>query len=422
MAEMDSYMSQLAIGPDKSYASTDLSSGFEVTLIQALAQLLAHRRLIGLVTGAATLLGLFYCLMLPPLYSATTRIMTPQQTQSSAAMLMTELANSGAGSLAAAASSGLGLKNPNDVYIGLLGSRSVGDALIRQFGLQDEYKTADMTATRKALTASTQMTSEKSGFLSITVIDKDRQRAAQIANAYTSQLRALTKSLAITEASQRRLFYEERLKEAKDSLISVELSFQQVQQNKGLVQLDAQAKTMIESLAELRAHVAAKQVEVEGLRSYSTEKNPDLQLAESQLNTLQAEQARMEQNGHGRGIAGLGFENVPSAGLEYLRAQHELQYRQALYDMLLKQLDAAKLDEAKEAAVIQVVDPAIAPDRKSSPKRLMIVLTFMIAGFVASCVYVRIVWWKGMLESAPDIVNALRDLKNAYRSRKPAEV
>jgi uncharacterized protein involved in exopolysaccharide biosynthesis len=342
--------------------------------------------------------------------------MTPQQTPSSAAMLMTQLANSGAGSLAAAAGSGFGLKNPNDVYIGLLGSRSIADALIQQFGLQGAYKTVDMTAARKTLAASTQMTSEKSGFLSITVTDRDRQRAAEIANAYTSQLRILTKTLAVTEASQRRLFYEEQLRQAKDSLVYAELAFQQVQQNKGLVQLDAQAKAMIEGLADLRAQIAAKQVDVQGLRSYSTEKNPDLQLAESQLSTLQAEQARMEQRNGGQGIAGLGLENVPSAGLEYLRAQHELQYRQALYDMLLKQLDAAKLDEAKDAAVIQVVEPAIAPDRKSSPKRLMIVLTFMIAGFIASCVLVRIVWWKNVLKSAPDIVNALAKLKSAYRS------
>lgn len=409
-------MSQPAPGASTASASADLSSGFEVTLIEALAQLVEHRRLIGIVTGAAMLLGLLYCLALPALYTATTKIMTPQQTPSSAAMLMTQLANSGAGSLAAAAGSGFGLKNPNDVYIGLLGSRSIADALIQQFGLQGAYKTVDMTAARKTLAASTQMTSEKSGFLSITVTDRDRQRAAEIANAYTSQLRILTKTLAVTEASQRRLFYEEQLRQAKDSLVYAELAFQQVQQNKGLVQLDAQAKAMIEGLADLRAQIAAKQVDVQGLRSYSTEKNPDLQLAESQLSTLQAEQARMEQRNGGQGIAGLGLENVPSAGLEYLRAQHELQYRQALYDMLLKQLDAAKLDEAKDAAVIQVVEPAIAPDRKSSPKRLMIVLTFMIAGFIASCVLVRIVWWKNVLKSAPDIVNALAKLKSAYRS------
>src|SRR6202034_1243746 len=113
----------------------------------------------------------------------------------------------------------------------------------------------------------------------------EKKRAAAMANAYTNELRLLTKTLAVTEASQRRLFYEDQLKQAKDALILAELAFQQVQQEKGLVQLDAQAKTMIESLAALRAQVAAKQVEVQALRSYSTERNPDLELAERELAT-----------------------------------------------------------------------------------------------------------------------------------------
>ena len=160
---------------------------------------------------------------------------------------------------------------------------------------------------------------------------------AAMANAYTDQLRILTKSLAVTEASQRRLFYEEQLTQVREALVAAELAFQQVQQQKGLIQLDAQAKAMIESLSVLRAQVAAKQVEVQALRSYSTEQNPDVQLAERELTSLQAEEASLEQRNHVPGIAGLGLGNVPAAGLEYLRAAHEFQYQQALYDMLMKQ-------------------------------------------------------------------------------------
>ena len=215
-----------------------------------------------------------------------------------------------------------------------------------------------MTKARKKLAGYTEVTSEKNGFITVSVTDKDKKRVAEMANAYTDQLRILTKTLAVTEASQRRLFYEEQLKQAKEALVAAELAFQQVQQQKGLVQLDAQAKAMIESLSALRAQVAAKQVEVQALRSYSTEQNPDVQLAERELTSLQAEEARLEQSNHAPGIAGLGLGNVPAAGLEYLRAAHELQYQQALYDMLMKQYDAAKLDESKEAAIIQVVEPA----------------------------------------------------------------
>ena len=96
----------------------------------------------------------------------------------------------------------------------------------------------------------------------------------------------------------------------------------------------------------------------------------------------------MEQRNHVPGIAGLGLGNVPAAGLEYLRAAHELQYQQALYDMLMKQYDAAKLDESKDAAIIQIVETAIEPDRKSSPKRMRIVLGAAITMFLLMCIFV----------------------------------
>jgi len=417
--EIDSNEAQRG-GNEESFPE-DLSSGFEVSLIDALTQLVRYKRLIAVVTGSATLLGLVYCLALPTLYTSTTKIMTPQQTQSSAALLMSQLTNSGAGSLAAA-TSGLGLKNPNDQYIGLLGSRPVADAIIRQFDLEAVYRSKDRTAARKTLANNTQLTTEKSGFLAVSVTDSDKQRAADIANAYTEQLRIVTKTLAVTEASQRRLFYEEQLKQAKDALVSAEVAFQQVQQEKGLVQLDAQARSIIEGLAALRERVAIKRVEVQGLRSYATEKNPNLQLAESQLASLEAEQAHLEQRGQSPGAGGLGLENVPSAGLEYLRAQHELQYRQALYDMLMKEYDAAKLDEAKDAAIIQVVEPAIAPNQKSSPHRMLILISFAMVGFLASCALVRLLWWAKVLQSAPRIAKALENLKRARVSQEPVEV
>ena len=220
-----------------------------------------------------------------------------------------------------------------------------------------------MTAARKGLAHFTKVVSEKNGFIAVSVTDKDRLRVAAMANAYPEELRILTKTLAVTEASQRRLFYEDQLKQAKDALLAAELDFQQVQQSKGLVQLDAQAKAMIESLALLHAQVAAREVEVQALRSYSTEHNPELELAESELSSLRAEAARLEQRNRPTGFAGLGLGDVPAAGMEYLRAEHEVKYRQAIFDLLLKQYDAAKLDEAKDAAIIQVVEPAIEPEQ-----------------------------------------------------------
>jgi uncharacterized protein involved in exopolysaccharide biosynthesis len=177
---------------------------------------------------------------------------------------------------------------------------------------------------------------------------------------------------------------------------------------------------MIESLAVLRAQVAAKQVEVQALRSYSTEQNPDVQLAEKELTSLQAEESSLEQSNHAPGIAGLGLGNVPAAGLEYLRAAHELQYQQALFDMLMKQYDAAKLDESKDAAIIQVVEPAIEPDRKSSPKRGLIVSLSLFVGFFAGCILALFLWWKELAQFNPITAKRFEELSYALRGPKSA--
>lgn len=385
-----------------------------ISLIQVLTHL-AHRKwFVAKVTGIATAVGLTLSLTLPVKYTAITKIMPPQQTQSSASILMNQLTNSGAVSLAAATGGGLGLKSPNDIYIGLLKSRPVADAIIQNLDLTQEYHANDMTANRNILAENTLVTSDQSGLIAISVTDRDKKRAAAIANAYTEQLRVITKNLAVTEASQRRLFYEEQLKRAKEDLIAAEYSFQQVQQKKGLIQLDTQAKAMIANLAVLRAQISAKEVELRVLRSYSTENNPDVQLAESQRSSLQQEAARLQQRSHSSGFSDLGLEDVPGAGLDYLRAEHELQYRQTLFDLLIKQYDVARLDEAKDAAVIQVVEPAISPDQRSSPHRAWIVLTLMILGFLGSCFYLFVGY---LARGNSDFHRSLNGLKSALANR-----
>jgi tyrosine-protein kinase Etk/Wzc len=398
--------------------STEASNqGLEFSLIDVLTQLAYRKRLIAKVTGVAVLIGLILCFTLPTKYTATTKIMTPQQSASAAA-LMSQLSSSGAGSLAALAGGGLSaLKDPNTLYVGLLSSRPVADAIIHKFNLDQVYHAKDMTAARKTLAEDTVVLSEKTGFISIAVTDRDKKRVAAMANAYPDQLRILTQTLAVTEASQRRLFYEEQMNQAKEALLSAELAFQQVQQKKGLVQPEDQAKAVIESIAALHAKVAAKQVEVEALRSYSTERSPELQIAESELSSLQAEASKLGQQSHSSSFGDFGLADVPGAGLEYLRAEHDAKYTQALFDLLMKQYDAARLDEAKEAAIIQVVEPAIEPDRKSAPKRAMILLISGILGLLAGCVSALFMWWKELLQYDPRLARQLSDFQGALTGR-----
>jgi tyrosine-protein kinase Etk/Wzc len=399
--------------PAVSDAPSTSGLGDEVSLIDILTQLARHKRLIAKVASFSLLAGLILSLVLPVRYTAITTLMPPQQAPSSASILTAQLTSTGTNSLAALAGGGFGLKNPNDLYVGLLQSRPIADSIIQEFGLAKVYHAKDMTAARTRLEGYTEITSEKNGFIAVSVTDKDKRRSAEMANAYTTGLRNLTKSLAVSEASQRRLFYENQVKQANESLVTAEIAFQHVQQTRGLVQLDAQAKTMIESLGALRAKVAAKEVELQGMRSYSTEHNPEVALAERELSSLQAEAGRLRQRNHSSGFADMGLEDIPGSGLEYLRAEHELKYRQAMFDLLIKQYDAARLDESKEAAVIQVVEPAIEPDRRSSPKRGLIVILFTFGGILAGCLWTFILLGNDLLKPDSKTTERLNNLRYA---------
>ncbi|MGO9339970.1 MAG: GumC family protein [Terracidiphilus sp.] len=412
MIEQDLYTSQSDADSEEVSSSGDNGKMFGVTVIDALTQLFSHKRLILIVTGASMLIGLVYGLVAPVEYTSAAIIMPPKQTSSTTSFLNSPI---GMGALADAAGGGLSLRDPNAIYLGLLRSRPIADVLIDKFGLAKVYHSRDMTAARKKLERNTVIKSEASSLISISVTDGDKKRAADIANAYTEQLRLLSKSISFTEASRRRLFFEEQLKGEKEVLIAAEVAFQQVQVNKGLVHLDSQANVIIGSLSELHGQIAAKEVELQALRSFSTEQNPDVQLVESELSTMREEADQMEQHSQPTGYSDMGLKDIPKAGLDYIRAARELQYQQAFFDVLLRQYEAAGLDETKEASTIQVVAPAIEADRESSPHRLLILLLFTIGGFLASCFFAR---WRYVSQSDPDLARALQNLKCTLTAQK----
>jgi capsule polysaccharide export protein KpsE/RkpR len=357
------------------------------------------------------LIGLIIGLVTPVRYTSITYLMPPKQTISANSFLsMTK----GMGSLLDVAGGGLGLRDPNAIYLGLLRSRPIADAIIEKFDLVKVYHAKDMTAAREKLAESTLIKSETSTLISLSVTDRDKKRAAEIANAYPEQLRTLTKSVSATEAS-RRLFYEEQVKNQKEALVAAAVAFQQIQQNKGMVQLDAQAQALIGGLARLRAEIELKQVELQTLRSYSTEHNPEVQLAERELSALQDEAAKKEQYSDPKSYSDLGMKDISKSGLDYIRAQKELQYQQLLFDQLLTQYQAAKLDEAQEAVVIQSVEPAIEADRASSPRRVLILVLFTFGGFCLSCLLAR---WRTVVQSDPELAQALQNLKGTITARQ----
>jgi uncharacterized protein involved in exopolysaccharide biosynthesis len=348
----------------------------EINLMDLLLVIAKHNRFIIKLTGSAALLAVVMALLMDNVYTAKTVILPPQQGASSASMVLGQLG--GLAGLAGAA----GLKNPNDLHIGMLKSRSVADSLIARFKLQQKFEAKTMDDTRKLLANGTDITAGKDGLINIEYSDKDPQFAATVANAYVDELDRFNSTLAVTEASQKRLFFEKQLKSTRDNLALAETGLKQSQEKSGLILPEKQGAAIIEAAATLRAQVAAKEVELQAMRAFATPQNPDYQRLQEVLIGLRVQLAKVERNSvQGKGDVMVPTGKLAETGLEYMRKMRELKYQETLFDLLSKQFEIAKIEEAKEAALIQVVDKALPPDKKSKPKRALIVILVTLMAF-----------------------------------------
>ena len=352
----------------------------EISLLDLLIVLAERKHIILWVTVTFAVVAAVISLILPKQYTASVALLPPQQNSSMGSAIASQLGN--LGGMAAFAGGGLGLKSPNDMYIAMLKSRTVEEAMVRHFGLVQEYKQKYISDACKVFEHHATIDgSGKDGLLHIAVQDPDPNRAAQLANGYVDQFRNLSEHLAITEASQRRLFFEQQLEQAKDNLANAEEALKETQQKTGLIQLDSQARALIESAATLRAQIAAKEVQIQSMRTFATGENAQLIQAEQELDGLRTQLARL--GGSENIDSGLMVPKgqVPEAGLEYVRKLRDVKYYETIFDILARQFEIAKLDEAKQGALVQVVDAAVPADRRSFPKRGMIVIAATAAGF-----------------------------------------
>jgi len=362
-------------------AEENASADDEVSLLDLLIVLAKHKRLVLGLPLVVAIAAAIVSLLLPNIYTGTTRILPPQQSASAATALLNQLGGA-AGVLAGATGGALGIRNSNDLYVGMLKSRTVADDLISRFDLGKTYDEARLSDIRKRLEKETTITSGKDGIIVIEVDDKDPKRAAEIANAYVDGLTKLTRVLAVTGASQRRLFFERQLVQAKDNLTAAEIGARQGFQKGGLAQVDAQGRSMIEVTARLRAQVSSKEVQLGAMRTFAAEGNPELQRTQQELEALRRELARIE--GSSPVNPGGRADASGNAGLNNLSRLRDVKYYEFLYELLAKQYELAKIDEAKDASVVQVMDKAMEPDRKSKPKRTLIVLlSIVVAGLIA---------------------------------------
>jgi tyrosine-protein kinase Etk/Wzc len=352
----------------------DASGEQETDLLEITTVLLRGKKTILTFMFVATALAVFLAyFVMKPTYTGIATFLPPQSAPGSA---VSQLASQ-LGSLSMIGGLGGGLKSPGDVYVGILKSRTIAEDLIKRFDLQKEYKAKLFSSAALALKArSSFVVGSKDTLITISVVDADPKRAADLANGYLDALYRQNGRLALTEASQRRLFFEQELEHEKNVLADAEVELKKTEEQTGLISVNGQAQVAIESIAQVRAQISSREIELGALRQAATDQNPEVVRVQTQIDGLKQQLQKLENDSGVRQFGNYlpATANVPELALEYVRKEREVKYREVLFELIAKQYEAARLDESRESPVLQVVDRAVVPDRKSGPPRTVIVL------------------------------------------------
>jgi tyrosine-protein kinase Etk/Wzc len=389
-------------------------AGIEFDLLDLLLAIAERKNTIILATLIGALITTGLVLLKHPVFTAKAVVLPPQQGQSSAGLL-TQLGNlaslTGLGSSAA--------KDPNDLYMAVLQSNTVEDGLIKRLNLMAAYKAKKLTEARFALAGSSKFVSEKGGMISITVKDEDPHRAAQIANAYVDELHDINSRLIIGEAGVRRNFFGQQLALEKDRLTDAEIALQQTEEKTGAISPIGQTGVVISQVASLQAQIIGREVQLDALRTSSTDQNPDVIRMNNEIAGMREQIRGLEsvQKGRKPGDISLTSRSLPADQVAFLRMQRDVQYHTLIFDLIARQFEAARLDEAKASPLIQVLDPAEPPERKSGPYRALWVLVGLVLGFIFGCVRVIGSYVHSRVVADPDNAARLAQFRRALSFR-----
>jgi uncharacterized protein involved in exopolysaccharide biosynthesis len=276
-------------------------------------------------------------------------------------------------------SGSVGLRNPSELYLGLLKSQAIADRLVDRFSLLDVYDVDTRYEAREKLEARTKITAGREGIVTIAVEDRDRNRAADLANAYVHELNELTETLALTEAGQRRRFFERQLQIVNENLAKAEYELKQTQETTGFLRLDEQGRAIIEAVARTQALITAKEVQIKAMRTFAAPGNSDLARVEEELSALRSELKRLEGSKPLDSGIIVPTQKVPASGMEYVRRVRSVKYHETVLELVARQFEIAKIDEAKDTAIIQVLDVATVPEKRSWPKPIRFTVIAAVA-------------------------------------------
>lgn len=391
---------------------------FSMDLLDLLLAIALRKRMIGAWILGAGAVATIMVLLLRNSYSSTAVILPPHQDASMSMLLSGQMgALSSLSGMGGLASGGLSLKNPNDIYVGLLESRTVTSYLVDRFDLRRVFKSKTIEDALKSLASHTIIEVGKDNLIRVTVTTHDAVFSSQLANAYVEQLHDLNTKLALTDSSQRRMFYEQQLDEEQEKLAEAETALRDVQQKTGMMQPAGQADMISRNIATIRAQLTGRLAALQSIRAFASESNPDYIRAKQQVDSLleQLRQAEDSQRKMEPGDIEVPTSKLPNVTLEYTRTYRQVKLHEAVYEALVRQFEAAKLDEAKTAPMIQIVDMAVPAEKRSGPFRSLIVLAAMLIAFFFASAWTVVSHGFRMIEHDETTAAKLQRLRRELR-------
>ncbi len=392
----------------------DRRKGDDLDLLELLVVVLRHKKTILASSFGLALFAWIILIFIPPSYTAEATFLPPNSMNSGSSAILGQLsALSGAG-----ASLG-GLKDPTQIYVGMLGSRVIADDLITQFDLGKIYKTKKLSQTEAKLKKNSDFLSGKDSIIKVSVTDHSAKRAADLANAYLVSLHKLGDRIAFTEAAQKRLYFGQQLEQEKDALADAEVELTKIQEQTGLILPGGQTRLQIETIAQTQAEIASREIEIAAMSQAATSQNPDVIRLRSEVAALKQQLEKLQNSPSSRtsGSIQIATARMPELTLTYVRKERDVKYHEALYELLLKQYESAKLDESRSAPLMQVVDYATVPDTKSGPHRMLLTLLVFVAGLFVGTVTVLLRFGISEMSQDPLSKSKLANLRAAAQWR-----
>ncbi len=376
----------------------------EINLLELLRVIVRRKNVIIKICATAIILSVAYSLTLKNVYTATAKILPPQKDTGGGLSALLNQAGGLAGMMG-----NMGLGGSADLYLGILKSRSVADAVINRLDLQKEFKSKNIDETRKRLEGAVKFLAAKDGIITISADSKDPAKAALLANTFVNELSRRSIQLNLTKVGSERVFLEKRLEVVKQDLKNAEDDMKSFQIKYKTIKADSQATLAIEGIAKLKAELVSKEVQLASLRNNMTDENSQVQTLKAAIAAQKRQLATMSGSGGSDILPAVG--NMPELAVEYIRKLRELKIQEAIFEQLAKQYEVAKLNEAKDSSTIQVLDDAVVPLKKSKPKRALIVIISTITAFFIS---IFIIFTQEYLAKlSPEDAQILSDIKKS---------